>query len=256
MYVPSFVRRITAGVVVIGTTTLVVDARAADEAAFVADRVVVRYVAPETGGTARPGFITQRELAFFARIEAQNENVALAAAEYPERYVRAATDRLVARAMLASLMIQRGTEPPNLPKQALEARAELEDRVGGPQALADLLKREQLDEDELMTYLRDFVRAGFYVDKAITPILAVNEDSLREAYRAANHPFRSLKFDDARPRLKRWLATERQRAAELEFLQSARTRIKVTPVGGGPPNPPPVFSSEGGSREKGTQRAP
>ena len=64
--------------------------------------------------------------------------------------------------------------------------------------------------------------------------------------RAANHPFRGLRFDDARPRLKRWLVVERQRAAELEFLQSARTRIKITPVP----------SAEGGSREKGTQRAP
>jgi len=198
------------------------------------DRVAVRIIAPETGGAARPRFLTDREIAFFARVEAMNENVPVNG-EYPERYVRAATDRLVARTMLAQLMIQRGSEPPDLPKLAQEARAELAERVGGASALEAAMKREGIEEEELLSFLRDQVRAAFYIDRGITPILTITEDSLREAFRAAIHPFRNMKFDDARVKLRRWVIAERQRSAELEFLQGARARIKIAivdPAGG------------------------
>jgi hypothetical protein len=194
------------------------------------DRVAVRFVAPETGGVARPRFLTERQLAFFARIEALVEQVPLEGDAYPERYVRAATDRLVARAMLAGLLVQSGSEPPDLPKQTADARAELADRIGGAAVLEDALEREGLEEGELSAFLRDKVRALWYVDKTIQPLLAVTEDSLREAYRSATHPFRTSKYEDAKPRLRRWLVSERMRSAELEFLQSARARIKIATI--------------------------
>ncbi|MBX3189470.1 MAG: hypothetical protein KF819_20770 [Labilithrix sp.] len=196
----------------------------------VPDRVAVRFFTPETGGAARPRFLTERELAFFARIEAMNEQTALEPNDYPERYVRVATERLVARQMLASLLVQRGFEPPDLPRQAQDARAEIADRIGGNAALEEALRREGIDEQELAAFLRDRVRATWYIDRAISPILTVTEDQLREAYRSALHPFRGTKLEDVRPRMRRWLVGERLRSAELEFLQSARTRIKVVPV--------------------------
>lgn len=194
------------------------------------DRTAVRFVTPETGGAAKPRFLTERELGFFARAEAMMEGVALEPGEYPDRYVRLATDRLVARAMLASLMIQSGTEPPDLPKLAQEARADLADRVGGPAALEALMKREGIEETELAAFLRDQVRSVYYIDKGIVPILSVTEDSLRETFRSAQHPYKSQKFEDVRARLKRWVVSERARIAEIEFLQGARSRIKVTVV--------------------------
>ena len=203
--------------------------------AVVPDRVAVRYISPETGGAARPRFLTEREVALFARIEALVEQLPVETDIYPERYVRAAVDRLVARAMLASLLVQRGSEPPDLPRLALDARAELADRIGGPAVLEDALQREGIDESELLTFLRDQVRATWYVDKAVTPVIAINEDALREAFRSTLHPFRMQKLEDARPRLRRWLVVERMRSAELEFLQSARTRIKIATVA-----PPPA----------------
>lgn len=196
----------------------------------VVDRVAVRFVSPETGGAGRPRFITERELAFFARMEALIEQMPVELDVYPERYVRVATDRLVARAMLASLLVQRGIEPPDLPRLALDQRAELADRIGGPAALEDALEREGITEAELMAFLRDEVRATWYVDRAIGPIVAVSEDALREAYRSSLHPFKGQKFEDVKNRLRRWLVTERMRASELEFLQSARTRTKLTPL--------------------------
>jgi hypothetical protein len=196
----------------------------------VAERIAVRYVTPETGGNARPRFLSERELAFFARIEATVEGTPIENDEYPERYVRSATDRLVARAMLASLLVQRGSEPPDLPRLAAEARSELAERFGGSAALDAALKAEGLDEGELAAFLRDQVRATYYVDRVITPVIAVTEDSLREAYRSIVHPFRKEKFDDARTKLKQWLVVERMRVAELEFLQGARARIRISPV--------------------------
>src|SRR5690606_7757660 len=128
-----------------------------------------------------------------------------------------------------SLMIQRGVEPPDLPRQALEARAELDARLG-PGALADVMKKEGIDDEELLALLRDQVRATYYVDRMISPILVVTEDTLHETYRGMVHPFRKDKLEDVRAKLRRWIVTERLRAAEIEFLQGARARIKVTTV--------------------------
>ncbi len=65
---------------------------------------------------------------------------------------------------------------------------------------------------------------------AACAIVVVSEDALREAYRATLHPFRTMKYEDAKVRLRRWLVAERMRSAELEFLQSARARIKIATV--------------------------
>jgi hypothetical protein len=197
---------------------------------FHVDRVAVRYVTPETGGNARPRFITERELAFFARLEALAEQTPIEGDEYPERYMRAATDRLVARAMLASLFVQRGTEPPDLPRLTAEAKGEIAERIGGAAVLDATMKSEGLEDAELEAFLRDEVRATWYVDRVITPILAVTEDALREAFRSVLHPFRGMKFEDARPLLRRWLVVERMRTTELEFLQGARARIQIASV--------------------------
>jgi len=43
-------------------------AYAEDPKSQAADRVAVRFIAPETGGAAHPRFFTERELGFFTRI--------------------------------------------------------------------------------------------------------------------------------------------------------------------------------------------
>lgn len=224
--------RRSALVVLSASFALALASTSAGAAPVVADRAAVRFVTPATGGSGRPRFISERELAFFTRIEALNEQVTLRPGDYPDRYVRSAIDRFVARAMLASLLIERGSEPPDLPALTRDARAELADRVGGQAALDAAMKREGIDAGELDSFLRTRVRALYYVDRAITPIIAVTEDSLREAFRSAIHPYRGRAFEDVRELLKRWLVTERLRAAELEFLQSARARVIITAIRG------------------------
>lgn len=203
---------------------------ASPPSAVVIDRVAVRFMTPETGGMARPQFITDRVLALFARLEALTEGVVLPDGTYADRYVRSAVDRLVARAMLSALLLRRGEEPPNLPRMTSEAYAELADRVGGTDALAKLLVREGIEEAELTTMLRDRVRAAWYVDRAVTPIAGVTEDALREAFRGAAHPYRGARYEDVRDRFRRWVQAERYRSAEIEFLQSARSRVVVDAV--------------------------
>jgi hypothetical protein len=213
----------------------------ASPAGVTLDRTLVRFVSAETGGSARPRFFSEREVAFFTRLEAVVERADLPEGLYPERFVRAAVDRLVARAMLANLLVQRGSEVPDLARRAQEARADLEARVGGASVLEALLASECLGEDELAGFLRDQVRAAAHIDRALASISTVSDDQLREAHRSASHPFRGTKLEEVRPRLRVWLVTERLRAAELEFLQSARGRVKISTTAAVTPSHPPAM---------------
>ena len=193
------------------------------------DRIAVRFYSPETGGSARPRFITERMLGLEARFEALSDG-SPASAAYQERYVRAAMERHVAEEILAALMVEQGTEPPNLPRLVDDWRLGLEHRLGGPVALRDALTAEGIEDAELETFFRRRVRAAYYVDRAVAPILHPSDEQLREVYRTVAHPFKALKFDDARTPLLRWIVAERLRVAETEFLQAARTRVKIIVV--------------------------
>lgn len=191
------------------------------------DRVVVRYFTPETGGAAKPRFITERQLSFFARLESRAEGVDVPKGDYPSRFVRAALDRIVAEDMLADLQIRRGVEPEGLPHLADEARAELELRVGGASRLAAIMEEESFDDAELRAALMRRVRAAYYVDRAIQPILRPNEEELRGAFRTSLHPLRSFRFEDVREEMVRWLVQERLRLVSADFLQAARARVTI-----------------------------
>ena len=137
-----------------------------------ADRVAVRFFSPETGGSARPRFITERVLAFEARLEALGEeNALIGSAPYQERHVRTAVERHIAEELLAALMVERGSEPVDLPLLTEQARAALVDRVGGPTAFDAAMTAESIDEGEVTVLLRRRMRAAFYVDRAISPVL-------------------------------------------------------------------------------------
>jgi hypothetical protein len=193
------------------------------------DRVAVRFYAPDTGGSSHPRFISERTLAFEARFEALIDDNAMSAA-YEDRYLRAAMERHVAEEILATLTIEQGTEPPDLPRQANEWRAGLVQRIGGAPMLRAAQEAEGIDDSELDVILRRRVRAAFYIDRSVSPILHPSDEQLREVYRTSAHPFKSVKFDEARTPLLRWFVAERLRVAETAFLQAARTRVKIIVV--------------------------
>ncbi len=185
---------------------------------------------PETGGPTKPRFITERELRFWARVEATIDE-GNAPADFYVRYARTALDRLIAEDMLASLLIERGVEPTDLPKAALEAREELEARVTGPARLTELMKADGGSEAELSAFLRCRVRATTYVDKVISPILKPNEDEVFQGFRTMPSPFRTLAYEDGRARFLRFYIHERFRSLSLDFVKSARARLTLTILG-------------------------
>jgi len=103
---------------------------------IVVDRVVVRFDAPEAGGPAHPQFILERELAFEARLEAlADANRADRSRPYLDRHVRAALERHIAEELLAHLAMDPEPSATEIETRAKFARAVLEQRVGGGEAL-------------------------------------------------------------------------------------------------------------------------
>ncbi len=191
------------------------------------DRAFVRYVSPETGGGARPRFLTEHEVALFARIEALIEDGGVNG-DFLDRFGRVAVDRVIAEDMLAALQVERGIEPPELPKLTREARETLEARVGGADALASALKAEGISDLELETVMRRRARATYYADRTLASIVKPPEEELYNAFRTLTHPYRTMKYEEARQRFARWYAYERLRTLEIDFVQSARSRLLVT----------------------------
>lgn len=188
------------------------------------ERTAVRYSAPETGGAGKPRFISQRVLSFLARLEAMTErNPNL----YEQRYLRAASERYVAEDMLNELLIRSGKEPDDFPKLVEAAHADLCIRVGGCPALDQARAAEGLEEAELGALLRRKVRAATYIDRTVTQIMHPADDELYDAFRTAQHPFRGQAYDTCKVDLSRWLSFEKLRVSELEFLQSARARVRI-----------------------------
>lgn len=196
----------------------------------VVDRVAARCTVPETGGPTKPRFVTERELRFWARVEATIDE-GTAPPDFYARYARTALDRFVAEDMLASLLVERGAEPSDLPKSAVEAREELEARVTGPAKLAELMKADGISEAELGAFMRRRVRATVYVDRAISPILKPAEDEVFQGFRTMPSPFRTLAYEEARGRFVRFYVHERFRSLSLDFVKSARARLTLTVLG-------------------------
>jgi hypothetical protein len=97
----------------------------------VLDRAVVRFYAPETGGTAHPRFVDQRTLAFEARLESMAERPEGIGDAYQDRHVRAALEHHVGEDMLASLAhkLMAGSPPSRRPSDADLARWFVMERV-------------------------------------------------------------------------------------------------------------------------------
>lgn len=217
----------------LAVTTFVVasDARAEDgdaESARPVDGTAVRFYAPETGGAARPGFITHRVLAFQARLEAKAEDPANVGTQ--DRHVRAAVERLVVEGVLANLPLERAPDVRELGTLMSTLRAGLAERVGGEDVIDAAATAEGLERAEVDAIFARRVRASLYADRSLGSILYPSEEQLREVFRTAPHPFRGRRFEEVRPRLQSWYVDERLRVVEGAFLQAARSRIRIVSV--------------------------
>jgi hypothetical protein len=199
--------------------------------AAVLDRVAVRFYAPESGGAERPRFITERTLAFEARLVAMSEQGASPEAAPEDRHLHSALERHVAEELLSFLGIEGGKDPPFLSQLADESRRELEQRVGGEAPIRRAASLEDIDPEGVQAFFLRHARAEYYLDRNITPVLNPPDEQLREAFPSSAHPFKDRRFEDVRREFARWFVAERVKAAESTFLQTARTRVKIVIVG-------------------------
>jgi hypothetical protein len=196
----------------------------------VVDRAVVRFEAPETGGTRRPRFVFERELSFEARLEAlaDPDRAALGDTPYRERHVTAALDRHIAETILGALRIEPEPTLGELEQQSQLARRMLTDRAGGAATLDAAREAEGLSEREFGRLLLQKARASLYLDRMVTPMLEPSEAELRNLHKSPNNPFAGAPFDTVRPALLRWYVSRRLNAAVASFYENARSRIDVT----------------------------
>jgi len=200
----------------------------------VVDRAVVRFLSPETGGTARPRFVLERTLALEARLEAMAENGGTGEG-YQERDVRAAMEHDVAEQMLAGLAEKLIADSPaekrpglgEVPRVEAQLGPALVERLGGRARVDEAAQAEHIDGPEVDTLLHRAALAAWYLDRAVTPILHPSDEQLRDVFRTSAHPYRGQPFEQVREGLARWFVVERVRVAESAFLQSARSRVKI-----------------------------
>lgn len=192
------------------------------------DRTVVRFHAPETGGVQRPRFISERTLAFEARIEALAAQDRSNDEPYRERHVSAALERHVSEVLLASLRIEPEPTEALLRRQVELARKVLNDRVGGEALLLEAQRAEGISNAELSALLRRQARASLYLDRMVAPMLRPSDAELEAIQRSAPAALQHESFARARPLLLRWYVSRRLSSAMASFFQEARSRVTIT----------------------------
>jgi hypothetical protein len=191
------------------------------------DRTVVRFSAPELGGPRSPRFVSARNLALEARLEALADPDRTPGVPYRERHVSAALERHVAETLLANLRIEPEPTVDELRAQAEAARRLAEERAGGAENLADAARAEGIGQRELVELFQRQARASLYLDRMVAPMLAPSDAELRILFRNERTPFRDAPFETVLPGLRRWYVSTRLQAALAAYYQNARSRLHV-----------------------------
>lgn len=223
------------------------------------DRVAVLFDAPETGGPEAPRAISERELAFEARLEALavGEPVGDERGPYGSRHVRAALDRHIATELLAALpddakpeqrdpcdVSASTSDRSGAPLPRLAARVTADDEVAlarslllarlrpprgtdAQAALEDAMALERFKEDDLVRLLRREARAARYLDHVVAPMLAPTDGELRGLLRTPDYPFSDRPFAEVRCVLRSALLSQRLGKALGSFLQTSRLRVHI-----------------------------
>ena len=190
------------------------------------DRVVVRWHSRATGGVTKPRFVTARELAFEARLQALGDGVA-PTSPYKNKHVRAAIQHHIAESILASLPVQPKPTPKQIGSYAETARVVIEQRIGGRSVLNRAANREGIDSDELNALLRRRARASWYLDKMVAPMLKPSDIDLREVHRRGETPYTKQAFELVAQPLRNWYVATRLAAALDTYYRSIRSRVTV-----------------------------
>lgn len=222
----SFVRRLRAWVSAASLVSLSVTPPARAQPILI-DRTVVRFSAPELGGTRSPRFVSARLLALEARIEALGDPDHTPGDAFRERHVSAALERHIAETLLAGLHIEPEPKAEELRAQTDAARRLVEERVGGAAALDEAARAEGIGRRELSELFQRQARASLYLDRMVAPMLSPSDAELRALFRNERTPFRDAPFETVLPGLRRWYVSTRLQAALSAYYQNARTRLEI-----------------------------
>ncbi len=192
----------------------------------VLDRTVVRWVARASNGDARPRFITARELAFEARIEALSEGRKLSQ-PFSDNHVRTAIQRRITEEILAELPVTPAPAPKDVGRYAENARVVIEQQVGGRAALNLAANAEGITAEELNALLRRRARAGYYLDKMVAPMLQPSDAQLREVHRRGDSPFTASPFAEVEEKVRNWYVSARLRSALDSYYRGVRSKVSV-----------------------------
>lgn len=206
-------------------------ARAEEAKPAVVDRVVVRFSASEVGGPATPRYVFERELSFEARLEALSDPEPNTDRVFVARHVRAALERHVAETLLEALPITPEPTPKDIARRADLARAALEARAGGKEAIASAAAAEGITSGEVDAFFRRQARASFYLDRMVAPMLEPTEGELRDTLARGASPYAGRPYEEVARPLARWLLAERLKQALDAYLQAARVRVRLVVVG-------------------------
>ncbi len=190
------------------------------------DRTVVRWATRSAGQDGRPRFISARELAFEARIEAMSEGRKLPQ-PFNDSHVRAAIQRHVTEEILAELPVDPPPAPRDIGRYAEDARLVIEQQVGGRSQLNLAANAEGITAEELNAMLRRRARATYYLDKMVAPMLQPSESDLREVHRRGDTPYTSAAFEEVEVQVRSWYVTARLRAALDSYYRSVRTKVAI-----------------------------
>lgn len=195
------------------------------------DRTVVRWASRTTAGPLRPRFITARELAFEARIEALSEGRKLPQ-PFVDSHVRAAIQRHVTEEILAELPVDPPPTPKEVGRYAEDARLVIEQQVGGRTVLNLAASSEGITANELNALLRRRARATYYLDKMVAPMLEPSEADLREVHLRGDSPFTNAPFDEVAEKVRNWYVSARLRAALDGYYRAVRGKVSIELIGG------------------------
>jgi hypothetical protein len=190
------------------------------------DRVVVRWSTRSSTGVGAPHFITARELAFEARVEALAERRKLAQ-PFSDKHVRAAIQRHITEVILMELPVEPKPDPKDIGRYAEDARVVIEQQVGGRPALLEAAKAEGITAEELNAMLRRRARASYYLDKMVAPMLEPSELDLREAHRRGDTPYTGQRFEEVQDKVRNWYVSTRLRTALDSYFRNVRSKVTV-----------------------------
>lgn len=194
-----------------------------------ADRVIARFVAPETGGHKKPHFVLARQLAFEARLIALSDPARGAdEAPYRRHHVQAALERIIGETLLSELAVEPEPTPEDLREQTERAELLASSEARGENELEMAARAEGLGRLEVQRIFRRRARASLYLDRMVAPMLSPSIAELRRVHEEERTPFSGQPFARVRAALERWYVGNRLRAAVLSYYQNAGSRLQVT----------------------------